>query len=299
MRIIGHRGTPSCSRHPENTLASIHAALEAGAHGVEIDVRATRDGVLVLAHDPDLGRILGTGPRTGPIVADSTFAELRGLGLPNGARVPTLVEALDLAADRQAFVVTEVKPEIGGPAAARTARLLGELLDDRRTRHPGADRVSTSSFDLTTAGSLAGHGTVSAALIVAPQSDPDVAARRASGCGVTDVHLNPVHVRRDPAVVARLQALGLLVAVGVVNDPVEAQLVARLGAEMLCTDDPVRLVHAMARPTTPVRGDDRAIAGLLGPRSGMSISGEARPRSRRVAGPALPPEPAALPSAVV
>jgi glycerophosphoryl diester phosphodiesterase len=267
MRIIGHRGTPSCPHHPENTLQSIRAALDAGADGVEIDVQATRDGVLVLAHDPDLGRILGAGPRTGPVVADSTFAELRGLGLPNGARVPTLVEALDLAADRQAFVVTEVKPEIGGAAAARTARLLGELLDDRRAQQPGADRVSTSSFDLTTAASLAGHGTVSAALIVAPQIDPDVAARRALGRGVTDVHLNPVHVRRDPAVVARVQAFGLLVAVGVVNDPVEARLVSLLGAEMICTDDPVRLVHATATPTAPSRNDDREFSAVVRPSS--------------------------------
>ena len=260
MRIIGHRGTPTCPRHPENTLQAIGAALEAGADGVEIDVQATRDGVLVLAHDPDLGRVLGTGPGTGPVVSASTLAELRGLRLPNGARIPTLVQALDLAADRHAFVVTEVKPETGGAAAARTARLLGELLDDRRARLPGADRVTTSSFDLATAASLAGHGTVSAALIVAPHVDPDVAACRASERGVTDLHLNPVHVRRDPAVVPRLRALGLIVSVGVVDDPAEARLLSRLGAEMVCTDEPVRLVHAMGTPTAPAVGAAAQVA---------------------------------------
>jgi len=260
MRIIGHRGTPTCPRHPENTLQAIGAALDAGADGVEIDVQATRDGVLVLAHDPDLGRVLGTGPGTGPVVSASTFAELRGLRLPNGARIPTLVQALDLAADRHAFVVTEVKPETGGAAAARTARLLGELLDDRRARLPGADRVTTSSFDLATAASLAGHGTVSAALIVAPHVDPDVAACRASVRGVTDVHLNPVHVRRDPAVVPRLHALGLIVSVGVVDDPAEARLLSRLGAEMVCTDEPVRVVHAMGTSTAPAVGAAAQVA---------------------------------------
>lgn len=279
MRIIGHRGTPTCPRHPENTLHAIRAALEAGADGVEIDVQATRDGVLVLAHDPDLGRVLGTGPGADPVVAASTFAELRGLRMFNGACVPTLVQALDLAADRQAFVVTEVKPEIGGAAAARTARLLGELLDDRRARHPGADRVTTSSFDLATAASLAGHGTVSAALIVAPHVDPDVAARQASQRGVTDVHLNPVHVRRDPAVIARLHALGLLVSVGVVNDRAEARLMSRLGAEMVCTDEPLRVVHAMGTPTAPARSADRDLAGLVGTASVMSLLGDSTPVS--------------------
>ena len=299
MRIIGHRGTPTCPRHPENTLQAIRAALDAGADGVEIDVQATRDGVLVLAHDPDLGRVLGTGPGTGPVVATSTFAELCGLRLLGGASVPTLVQALDLAADRRAFVVTEVKPEIGGAAAARTARLLGEVLDDRRARHPGADRVTTSSFDLATAASLVGHGTVSAALIVAPHVDPDVAARRAAQRGVTDVHLNPVHVRQDPAVVPRLQALGLLVCVGVVNDPAEARLVSRLGAEMVCTDEPVRLVAAMGMSTAPARRADRHGAGVVGPASVVSILGVTRPRSPRAPDAAVPAKPAELPSPVV
>jgi glycerophosphoryl diester phosphodiesterase len=254
MRIIGHRGTPSCQKHPENTLQAICAALDAGADGVEIDVQATRDGVLVLAHDPDLGRVLGTGAGTGPVVAKTDFAELRAFRLPNGAAIPTLAEALDLAAECRAFVVTEVKPETGGTVAARTARLLGVMLDDRRLRRPGADRVSTSSFDLLTAAALAGHGTVSGALIVAQYVDPDVAARRARERGVTDVHLNPAHVRRDLGIVARLHALGLLVSVGVVNDPGEARLMARLGVDMVCTDEPIRLARAHARTSRGVRG---------------------------------------------
>ncbi|RBY81567.1 hypothetical protein [Blastococcus sp. TF02A-26] len=117
-------------------------------------------------------------------------------------------------------MVTEVRPEARGAAAARTARLLAALLDHRRKQWPGADRVTTSSFDLLTAASVAGYGTVSGALIVAPHVDGDVAARRARERGVTDVHLNPVHVRRDPGVVAHVHALGLLASVGVFNKPV-------------------------------------------------------------------------------
>lgn len=246
MRIVGHRGTPSCPQHLENTLQSIRSALEAGADGVEIDVQASIDGVLVLGHDADLGRVLGTGPGTGPVVAESTFAALRALRLPQGTHVPTLAEALDLAAARNAFVVTEVKPETGGLAGWRTARLLAALLDARRLRRPGADRISTSSFDLPTAAALAGHGTVSGALIVAPHADPDAMARRAKAHGLTDVHLNVAHVRRDPEVVGRVHALGMSVAAGIVDDPDEARLMARYGVDMVCTDDPIALAHPRA-----------------------------------------------------
>jgi glycerophosphoryl diester phosphodiesterase len=54
--------TPSHPTYPENTLAAVRTALQAGVDGVEVDVRATEDGVLVLSHDGDLGRVLGTGP---------------------------------------------------------------------------------------------------------------------------------------------------------------------------------------------------------------------------------------------
>ena len=244
MRIIGHRGTPTQPLQPENTLAAVRTALEAGADGVEVDVRATRDGVLVLSHDSDLGRVLGTGAGTGPVVAWTPLAALRALDLPGGTGVPTLAEVLDLAAAHRAHVLTEVKPEAGGAEARRTARLLAGLLTDRRWRLPGADRVTTTSFDLVTASSLTGCGTVAGALIVAPHLDPDRAALQARAAGVTEVHLAPTHVRVDRGVVARVRGLGLKVGVGVLDDPEEASDLAGLGACLVCTDDPVGLAGA-------------------------------------------------------
>ncbi|MGY1811207.1 glycerophosphodiester phosphodiesterase [Blastococcus sp. SYSU D00820] len=255
MRVIGHRGTPLHPAFPENTVAALTAALDAGADGVEVDVRTTADGVLVLSHDADLGRVLATGAGAGPVVAATSWAELRAVPLPGGTAVPSLVQVLDLAAAAGAMVLTQVKPEIGGPEARRTAGLLAALLTDRRRRLPGADRVVTTSFDLDTAAALAGCGTVSGALIVAPSVDPDLAALRARARGLTDVHLHLAHVRADPAVVARVRARGLLVGVGVVNDPAEAEEVAALGADLLCTDDPAGLLRTRAsRPAAVVAG---------------------------------------------
>jgi len=50
--VIGHRGAAALA--PENTLAAIEAAAEAGADGVELDVMRAPDGSLVLAHGPDV-----------------------------------------------------------------------------------------------------------------------------------------------------------------------------------------------------------------------------------------------------
>ena len=54
MRIVAHRG--ASAQAPENTLAAFRLGWELGAHAVETDLHATRDGVLVCIHDPTLER---------------------------------------------------------------------------------------------------------------------------------------------------------------------------------------------------------------------------------------------------
>ena len=58
MWIYGHRGAPA--EYPENTLRSFECALERGAHALETDVRVSRDGKVVVFHDPDAARLVGT-----------------------------------------------------------------------------------------------------------------------------------------------------------------------------------------------------------------------------------------------
>lgn len=55
--VIGHRGAAGVK--PENTLSSIKYAVEKGVDIVEVDVRMTRDKVLVLVHDDTLERLAG------------------------------------------------------------------------------------------------------------------------------------------------------------------------------------------------------------------------------------------------
>jgi glycerophosphoryl diester phosphodiesterase len=54
MQISAHRGNASSA--PENTLAAFKNALKAGAHFIEVDVRTTKDGILMIMHDANLER---------------------------------------------------------------------------------------------------------------------------------------------------------------------------------------------------------------------------------------------------
>lgn len=83
-RVIAHRGFPL--NHAENTLGAFHAALDAGADILETDVHLSKDGMVVVAHDPDLTRVAG---RPG-LVSDFTAAQLADMDLGAGEGFPLL-----------------------------------------------------------------------------------------------------------------------------------------------------------------------------------------------------------------
>jgi glycerophosphoryl diester phosphodiesterase len=87
IRRVGHRGAGA--HEPQNTIRSFERAIAMGVDMVETDVRQSRDGFLVLAHDEE---IRGEGREM--VVAENNLAELRRLDLGHGERIPTLEEAL-------------------------------------------------------------------------------------------------------------------------------------------------------------------------------------------------------------
>lgn len=112
---IAHRGSPFNA--PENTLSAIDAAIAEGADYVELDVRRTRDGVLVLLHDRDLRRV-AADPRT---IWQVDYEELREMDVGTwfsaefaGEQVPTLAEAVERIRGR-AGLYLEIKQQPGAP----------------------------------------------------------------------------------------------------------------------------------------------------------------------------------------
>lgn len=89
VRGIAHRGDPLA--HHENTLAGVASALRAGADLVEIDVKTTGDGTVVLLHDDSLQRLWGLDID----IRVATEAELDARVRPRGG-TPTLREGLAL-----------------------------------------------------------------------------------------------------------------------------------------------------------------------------------------------------------
>ncbi len=112
--IIGHRGAAGLA--PENTLKAIETGIRAGADIVEVDVRSTRDGKIVVFHDPDLSRLAGVEKNIG----DVTYEWLRENIRIGGEPIPLLEDVVEQVKDRVGLFVEVKEPQI-------TRRVLGIL----------------------------------------------------------------------------------------------------------------------------------------------------------------------------
>ncbi len=103
--VIGHRGAGG--RFPENTLKAIEYAIEIGVDIVEVDVRSTRDGELVVFHDPDLKRLFGIDKK----VRDLEYRWIRENLRLGDQYIPLLSEVLDLIGDRVGLFIEVKEPD--------------------------------------------------------------------------------------------------------------------------------------------------------------------------------------------
>jgi glycerophosphoryl diester phosphodiesterase len=231
VAVLGHRG--GNGPWHENSLDAFTAALRAGADGVELDVRRSVDGELVVLHD----------------------AEVPGAGLVHERRrdqlpewVPTLDQAL--AACAGAVVNVEVKNVPGDPGYDETNRVSLDvatvLARDTGPGTPGPAHVVVSSFwpdTLAAVGSGGGPGTVAVALglLVHPALDAPSMLETAAGLGCAALH--PHHSQVTPELVERAHGLDLAVFTWTVNDPEDLDAVAGAGVDGVITDD---VAHTLA-----------------------------------------------------
>lgn len=172
--LQGHRGARGLA--PENTLAAFRRALAIGVTTLETDLAVTRDGVLVLSHDPYLSPALTRDAAgswltaRGPDINSLDLAALRRFDVgrlnpsnayaknypeqvaADGERIPTFEELATLIAQRgpqvRVNIETKITPTSGSavPAPAEFARFVVEALD----RTGLAQRATVQSFDWRT-----------------------------------------------------------------------------------------------------------------------------------------------------
>lgn len=241
-RLFGHRGAAGVA--PENTLPSFRRAREVGVDVFELDVHATRDGEVVVLHDPTLDRTTdGAGP-----VAALTFTELARLDAGHrftpdggrtfpfrgqGVRVPRLAELLAELPDTPLNI--EIKCEgadilaavIGMVRAARSRIVLAAehdvIMQAIRVAAPDLPTSCATGEVAAFIGALqSGESPMLPAGAVALQIPPSFGE-------ITLV---------DATSVAAAHALGAEVHVWTINDPDEARRLLALGCDGIISDVP-------------------------------------------------------------
>ena len=134
-RFIAHRGLHD-SESSENSLGAFKKALEAGLP-MELDIHLTKDGQLVVFHDSDLKRMTG---KEGTIELLDLATLREEYALPDGSKIPTFEEVLDLV-NEQVPIVVELKPY------GHNHKILAKAALKALERIKNTDRITLISFD--------------------------------------------------------------------------------------------------------------------------------------------------------
>jgi len=226
MHIVAHRGlhTGPYGRSPENSLAAIQAAVDAGFERIEVDVRTTADGVPVLMHDSALVRT--TDSRQ--LLPNLTAAQLRDVRLEDGSPVPHLAEALPIAHGRAVLCLDVKHPVVAQPLLA-----LLERLQVRR----GAVEVWSSHPEVVALASDRGYYTAWISHGLMPDDGVAGLADRGAQLGAKAISFYPADLFPTTGRICR--RYGVDVMSGTPNDRATWDYLLRLGARAIITDRPL------------------------------------------------------------
>ena len=223
MERIGHRGAKT--ELPENTIGAFKRAFDRGADAIELDVHATSDGVVVVYHDPTLGR--GFRNLAGRAIAELDWRTLAVASETAALRIPMLSDVFGIVPGG-GTVYVEIK---GDDIEA----LVAGVIANARTH------CAVHSFDHACIERLRHLAPSIPRGILIDQRDTDVVAAM-SRTGARDVW--PEWTLIDSALVERVHGAGGRVIAWTVNDVTTAATLAKMGVDGICTDD-VRMLDAL------------------------------------------------------
>lgn len=242
MLLVAHRGSSAAA--PENTLAAFHRAVREGADMIELDVRLSADGRLMVIHDRGLYRVTGVRGR----VREWTSEELERLraGPRRGRssvreRIPRLEVVLRALPPSMGLNI-EVKTDGDRRRSGLMVERLGEVLRGGA----GGREILVSSFD---------HAFLRRFhrrfppfplavlyLRVRDLGRSPVSLARRAGAGVFVCSRSQVRARW----IRKAHSAGIRVMVYGVNTSRQLFVLLRRGVDGVMTDHPARLRRALS-----------------------------------------------------
>lgn len=237
--IVAHRG--GMGEACESTLEAFASAAARGATGIELDVRMSADGVLVVHHDPTLDRTAGASLA----IASATWEQLAAMRVPCGTHDAPLARLEDVLAVTEGLACSIDIKEDRGVAGELEARVIAVLTSAR-----ALERCVVASFHrgvLERVRARWPHVRTTAA----PREVAAWVARSRRGRPTWQVLSVPVSYRGVPLVtercVADTHAVGCEVWAWTINDVAQAERLGELGVDAIITDVPTLLARSLGR----------------------------------------------------
>ena len=236
--IYGHRGAKG--EAPENTLASFQQCLAHGVRRCELDLHLSKDGELMVIHDPPLKRTTG---RRGKVV-EHDAAELAHYDARHGGpdwKHPCPIPRLSELFEKCEFEHWQLEVKSASRVrAARTVLAIKALAE----RHGLLERITITSGSREVLRALKRLAPEISCGLVAEYTwlDPLKVARQ-YGCQLLALKWTLC----TPERLAKAQAQGLHVSVWTVNDPALMRRLADFGVDSIITDFPGLAVETLAR----------------------------------------------------
>jgi glycerophosphoryl diester phosphodiesterase len=250
IQVHGHRGARAM--RPENTLPAFEYAIAQGVDALELDMAVTKDGVLVVSHDPELRSPVCTGPRDKVAIHSLTLAEVREWdcgGKQNplfakqqtfpGTKMPTLDEVFALAPKGKFLFNIETKITPKNPELAPSPEEFVRLALAMIRKHHLEARVVLQSFDFRTLQEMkkaAPEIRLSALYSGAAKDFVEIAKEAGAQIVSPEFHLV------TPERVKAAHAAGLEVLPWTADRPEDWEKLAAARVDGIITDDPAALI---------------------------------------------------------
>jgi glycerophosphoryl diester phosphodiesterase len=223
--LWAHRGYSA--KVTENTLEAFRAAREAGADGVELDVRLCGSGELIVFHDDDLLRLAGRPERIG----EMDFAAVRDVRLDGGHGISTLDEVF-AAVGPDLLVNVEIKSPGLGRAGAVVHRAV-----DAIERSGNLGRVLVSSFDPFALLQVKRHQPLLSTAFLFHKGEPQPVRRAWVAPLFFPRAVHPEHLLCDAAAIRNWHRIGWAVNVWTVDQPARLRVLAEMGIDGVFAND--------------------------------------------------------------
>lgn len=239
-KVMGHRGAALLA--PENTLASVRAAADAGATWVEIDVYLIAEGGLVIFHDDTLDRCTnGSG-----VTREARPTEVVELDAGSwfstdfvGEKVPTLLDALECIQSLGLGLNLEIKHD-----AADVENIVPAVMAMLRDHWQDNDRLMISSFNLA---ALEMCYEIDPQRHLAPLYEDIPEDWQEQLFGIEAYSLNCDYSRLTEAQARAVKAAGYKLLCYTVNDPQTVEAHWAWGMDAVITDDPTRFASLLIK----------------------------------------------------